>query len=261
MLRYIGNGILIAVLLLAGTACENELELPQRREAFLGFTSVSDLHKRYLSVGDTPLLINGNDTLSFERTGIVSPSFVSFPNTINTWAGYLPVEAGRHTVEFLSSEGTPRSLIEAEAELPENGYGRLFLSDSLGHYRTSYIYEPERAAAREIRLRVLHFSPDAGLLDVLLNGQPLGDPVGYLGTTERHSLQVSPNKTDTTLTLQFRENESGTVLLRRSLTLKPGETCYLMLFGYLQDASFPHPGSGAQVTIQAGLRTGFFKFN
>lgn len=266
-IRQKGRLLALAAFVLAMMACKKMPGIPEPDEGSLAFCSVSFLHKAYLREANAPIMLDGHEGLYFERRGsLLRPGPEAFPSLLGGsgemtffWAPSITVTAGSHRTGFYSGGEHPRMLADTLVDVPQNGFGRLFLSDSLGHYRLTYVSETGHAAAREARLRILHFSPDAGELDVQLNGEPLQISLGYRDYSELLTMPLAENQADTSLLLQFRKDE--TVLLRRSLTLKPGETGYVVANGYLRDADFIDPETGETIAVGAGFRTDAFRYN
>ncbi|RPD39963.1 DUF4397 domain-containing protein [Chitinophaga barathri] len=275
--KYI-RGKFLAFGILLFTACEKTPEILQPEDSRLSFYNTSQhLENAMRTVyGSAPLSLDGSSVredeadIRFDYITLGEWGQVMFPvATVNgtfdrsfPWMSFLSVSPGRHSVGFHSPDSLHSLLTETEIETRTGARSCLFLADSLGVYQTLFLVDESRAAAREARIRVTHLSPDAGPVELWVNGQQLDMPgaLQYRNTTAFISWDIPENQADTLLRLQVRS--TGTDILgRANLSIKPGETGHIIIYGYYNGASYEDPATGETVTISPDFKVRRLKYN
>lgn len=264
-------GVLIVIFFLAITGCQ-ELGIEWPEDSQLAFYNAShQLHTQIQNGGGSaPILVDRSE--AGEITGS-DPRFTAFfrelyPPSINSddllpWAEFMRVSPGNHTIRFLGTDSTS-VLVETQIETLPNERSRLFLSDSLGTYHTLYLQDQGRAEARQARLRVAHLGPDVGELQLVINNEAVSLPqsLRYRTATDLMSWEIPEGKADTLLRVQVKSpDEEGEVLGRINPRLLPGETAYIVIYGYYNNASYEDAVTGDTLTIPPNFRMRAFKYN
>lgn len=260
------------------TACEKTPEITQPEDSLLSFYNTSQQLENAMRTqyDDAPLSLDGSAVqddeadIRFYQTTLSEWGQVMFPMATITgtydrsfpWTSFLSVAPGRHSVRFHSADSLHSLLAEADIETRTRTRSVLFLADSLGVYQTFFLVDEGRAAAREARLRITHLSPDAGPVDLWINGRQLEIPgaLHYRNATGFLNWSIPENQADTLLRLQVR-SVNADVLGRANLTIKPGETGHVIIYGYYNGTSFEDPATGETVTINPDFKVRRFKYN
>ena len=137
---------------------------------------------------------------------------------------YLSLPAGQHRIQ-VNAAGTTTTVIDASPSLGANAAYTAIAAGFLANIEPLLATDETAAAATgQARLRVIHASPDAGPVDILVNGQivlsnvPFGAISNYLSVPAgTYTVQVNAAGTSTTaitatVTLSAQSNYSAVAI-------------------------------------------------
>jgi hypothetical protein len=147
-----------------------------------------------------------------------------------TVSQYLSVPAGQHRIQ-VDAAGTTTTVIDVSPTLAANDAYTAIAAGFLANIEALLATDETSAAASgQVRLRVIHASPDAGPVDILVNGQVVLSNVAF-GTISSY-LSVPAG----TYTIQVNAAGTSTTAITASVTLASGANYSAVAIGSVKTA-------------------------
>lgn len=133
-----------------------------------------------------PVDIYVNDNLTFED--------LAFKN----FTEYVPLEKGSYKINVYAAGKKDNLVLTQTLEVPENEVITVAAAGNLDDLQlVPYIeYNPKYLAEGESRIRVIHLSPDAPNVDIIIDGETAFTDVGFLDATDYLNLPAGKYKID-----------------------------------------------------------------
>ncbi|WP_160710757.1 DUF4397 domain-containing protein [Chitinophaga solisilvae] len=148
------------------------------------------------------------------------------------WISYMRVTPGMQELIFLKPDTTPavKTVIDAGRDVAQT----VFLTDSLGIYRTIVTHDSHPDFDKGVSLRIVQAAPDTGLLRVRVNRVWLGDSWAYGTASGYYHLPLADSLSSTLYTIQVTPaGDTSNVLKQYLLKAGRSQSYTLIINGYL----------------------------
>jgi hypothetical protein len=233
----------------------------------LGFYNASQVLREDVQGNSKPALILLNANSPVDTTdGIQMPDFRPafagseiqqfFPRKASIssppWMGYIRIHPGLQQVAFLATDSS--LVLQTDVQTAANSNSCLYLSDSMGVYYATNVKDNSAPASQAVQLQVLQLCPDAGMLLVKVNDQPIPQ-LGYRSISGYQTFQTPDDVTAFPLRIQVSKAEApDDVISRATINAMPGHSYTLIINGYYGPAGYTDKHSGQQVSLLPDFR-------
>ncbi|RBL89300.1 hypothetical protein [Chitinophaga flava] len=175
----------------------------------------------------------------------------SYPQIINDWPTFFPMQTGTHTLRLTDSSGT--ILTTDNIIIDKKNQALVFYGDSCGIFRslvTTDIFTPTDS---QIGMRLINLSPGDGKYFLTINKKiPAELPAATHYGDHTGFVPMNIIRQDTFSIKVFSTSDSSNALSRTSLIVAPGHAYTLLMSGYPDNhaASYKDPRTGEMIYLQ-----------
>lgn len=204
-------------------------------------------------------------TLDFSSSNFMSapPQFnrsiynLQFPRPSNIdyaqlWQQYWKNVPGEHTV--IVADTAKKKLFDIHLTTSATILKSLFITDSLGMFRSVLLNDDAPVAAGTVNMRYLNLSPDAGDTFLTIDNKKvtnLSDPVAF--SKYHNYAPVVVTRPDTLIVRVYAAADTTNVLSQLFVTVYPGQAYTLFLTGYNHKQSYTDPNGDMRGVSPAPL--------
>lgn len=192
------------------------------------------------------------DSRSFNGTIYQFPDIGSNFSQLQPWTMYMQVTPGTHNLLLADTDLVDRRVVTtASFTTAVSDPQTLYITDSLGVFRTLLTTDQQWTVQDSIRLRFIHLSPDARGVSLLANKQGLFADSTTFGVATPYVNY--PLSTAGNVSLQARSTTDTTQILARFLlNAQPGRSYTVLLDGYKGSVIF-HGPKGSTVSANGNI--------